>query len=106
MRPNGVALKYHSHAPAIRWKRKTSCPGEDNSRSDLDLAPIRLFEPSKRAESCGLAATAGSEQRKKLARFDLKRDVIHRSHRCALLCLKLFFESGNAQHRQPSSYYT
>jgi hypothetical protein len=75
VRPDGVALEDHRHAPALRRHRRV------RRRQDLtvddDAAGIGREEPGQEPERRGLAASGGPQQRDELAVGDLEVEPSH-----------------------------
>ena len=70
MGKQGIVLKHGVHvAPIRRYTAHRLC-------IEQDLAARRLFEAGNQAQTGGLAATAGSEQREKLPAANLQRHVV------------------------------
>jgi len=76
VRPERVRLEDHADVPLVRRDVEAARRVEDGALAEGDRAGVGRLEAGETAERRRLAAAAGAEEDKELARFDLELEVV------------------------------
>ncbi len=103
MGPDRIGLKHDAERTRFRRQIDPALAVEDGLSADRDAALVWRLQAGEAAQDRGLAASAGAEQRQRVALGDLERDAFDRNEAAEALAEALDGDERIRSHGLPAA---